>query len=126
VADAPSDEAAPLDATVGSLDQLEEAAPFASAADVRVRVSITGDAVPDPAAMGLAEDVSLLIQGFMQRPASAAQERTRTEAPRVSGPDVDIQIAIHGLQLDPEAEDELHQTIRELLRERVAREETTE
>src|SRR5436190_20241455 len=101
VADSPSDGAIPLDATVGSLDQLEEAAPFASAADVPVRVSITGDAVANPAAMGLAEDVSLLIHRFVQRPASAAQERTRTEAPRVSGADGDIQIALHGLPLDP-------------------------
>ena len=76
--------------------------------------------------MGLAEDVSLLIQGFMQRQASADQGRTRTEAPRVSGPDVDIQIAIPGLHLDPEAEDELHQAIRELVRDRVARPEKSE
>jgi hypothetical protein len=115
-----------LDATVGSLDHLEEAVPFASAADVPVRISITGDAASDPAAMGLAEDLSLLIQGFMQRPAPAAQERTRTEAPRVSGPDVDIQIALHGLQLDPETEDELQHLIRELVRDRVARAETAE
>jgi hypothetical protein len=126
VADSPSDGAIPLDATVGSLDDLEEAVPFASAADVPVRISITGDAVSDPAAMGLAEDLSLLIQGFMQRPASATQERTRTEALRVSGPDVDIQIALHGLQLDPDAEDELQHLIRELVRDRVARAETAE
>ena len=125
MADSPSDEATPLDATVGSLDQVEEA-PFASAPDVPVRISLTGDAVSDPAAMGLAEDLSLLIQGFMQRPASAAKERTRTEAPRGSGPDIDVQIALHGLQLDPEAEDELHQMIRELVRDRVARAETVE
>ena len=126
MADSPADGAIPLDATVGSLDQLEVAAPFASAADVPVRVSITGDAVSDTAAMGLAEDLSLLVQGFMQRPASAARQRTRTETPRVSGPDVDIQIAMHGLQLDPEAEDELRLTIRELVRDRVARAETAE
>jgi hypothetical protein len=126
VADSPADGAIPLDATVGSFDQLEVAAPFASAADVPVGVSITGDAVSDPAAMGLAEDLSLLVQGFMQRPASAARERTRTEAPRVSGRDVDIQIALHGLQLDPEVEDELHQTIREVVRDRVARAEMAE
>jgi hypothetical protein len=126
VADSPSDGAIPLDATVGSLDDLEEAVPFASAADVPVRISITGDAVSDPAAMGLAEDLSLLIQGFMQRPASATQERTRTEALRVSGPDVDIQIALHGLQLDPDAEDELQHLIRALVRDRVARAETAE
>jgi hypothetical protein len=98
VADSPADGAIPLDATVGSLDQLEVAAPFASAADVPVGVSITGDAVSDAAAMGLAEDLSLLVQGFMRRPASAARERSRTEAQRVSGHDVDIQIALHGLQ----------------------------
>lgn len=126
MADSPSERAIPLDATVGSLDQLEEAAPFASAADVPVRVSITGDAVPNPAAMGLAEDLSLLIQGFMQRTASAVQGRSRTEATRVSGPAVDIQFALHGLQLDPEAKDELHHLIRELVRDRVARAETAE
>ena len=124
MADSPSDGAIPLDATVGSLDHLEEPVPFGSAADVPVRISITGDAVSDPAAMGLAEDLSLLIQGFIQRPASAAQERA--EALRVSGPDVDIQIALHGLQLDPEAEDELQHLIREVVRDRVARAETAE
>jgi hypothetical protein len=126
VADSPADEAIPLDATVGSLDQLDVVAPFASAADVPVRVSITGDAVPDPAAMGLAEDVSLLIEGFMQRRASAAQGRSRTEAVRVPGPAIDIRFALHGLQLDPEAEDELHHLIRGLVRDRLARAETAE
>ena len=124
--DSPADEAGALDAAVGSLDQLEVVAPFASAADVPVRVFVTGDAVPDPAAMGLAEDVRLLIQGFMRRPASAAQGRPRTEALRVPGPDIEIQFALHGLQLDPAAEDELHHLIRELIRERVARAETSE
>lgn len=125
MADSPSDGAIPLDATVGSFHQLEEAAPFASAADVPVRISLTGDGVSGTAAMGLAEDLSLVVQGFMQRRASA-RETARTKAPRVSGPDEDIQIALHGLQLEPEAEDELHQAIRELVRDRVARSETAE
>ncbi len=125
MADSPSDEAMPLDGTVGSLDHLEEAAPFASAADVPVRISLTGDGVSDAAAMGLAEDLGLLVQGFMQRRASA-RETVRTQAPRVSGADDEIAIALHGLQLDQEAEDELHQTIRALVRDRVARAEAAE
>ena len=128
MADSPSDEAVPLDATVGSFDQLEQATPFASAADAPFRVSVTGDAVLDAAARGWAEDVGLLVQGFVRRRASADRVRARPDA---TGEDRgraedDIQVSLHGLQLDPEAEDELHRMIRDLVRDRVSRAETAE
>ena len=127
MADPPSDEAVPLDATVGSFDQLEHATPFASAADAPVRVSITGDTVPDAAAMGLAEDLGLIIQGFARRRASAAQGRPRPDESRDPGrAEDDIQVSLHGLELDPEAEDELHRLIREFVRDRFTRAETAE
>jgi hypothetical protein len=115
-----SDEAIPLDGTVGSFDQLEAKVPFATSEDVPIRISVAGDAVSDPAAMGLAEDLALLVDGFMRRRASATEEKTRTQAPRDSGADSDIQVALHGLQLDSGAEQELHHLIREFVRERIA------
>jgi hypothetical protein len=125
VPDSESDGPLPLDATVGSLDHAEAAVPFASAADVPVRISVTGDGVSDATAMGLAQDLSLLIQGLMRSP-SAGRKRTRSEALHVSDSDADVQIALHGLQLDPEAEDEVHQLVRELVRDRVPPAETAE
>ena len=113
----PPDEAIPLDGTVGSLADVEETAPFGRAS-VPV-VSVTGDGVADPAAMGLAEDLGVLVQAFIRRP-SEVQEKGRSRPPAPPDPDDDIQIALHGLDLDPDAEAELHGHIRKLVRDRLA------
>jgi hypothetical protein len=66
--------------------------------------------------MGLAEDLTLLVQAFIRRPASEVQSRQPAPPDR----DDDIQIALHGLDLDPHAEAELHGHIRKLVRDRLA------
>jgi hypothetical protein len=68
--------------------------------------------------MGLAGDLSRLVQGFIQDLPSSAREKASGTPP--SGQHEDIQIALHGLNLNPDQEAQLHQLIRELVRERVA------
>ncbi|MGZ4270973.1 MAG: hypothetical protein ACXVSX_17415, partial [Solirubrobacteraceae bacterium] len=73
VSELPSDEATPLDATVGSFENVRKEA--ATAADPAVlHVAVFGDGVSGADTMGLADDVSLLIQAFVRDPASIDRE----------------------------------------------------
>jgi hypothetical protein len=115
---APLDDAIPLDGTVGALTDAGATAPLASLEQPSFRAFVSGDAAADTRAMGLAEDLSMLIQKFLQ--GSAASAREKASAAPGSGQLGDIEIALHGLQLDPDQEAHLHQLIRELVHERVA------
>ena len=75
VADSPFDEAVPLDGMVGSLSDPEEAPPMWKPEGF-LRVSVSGDAVSGSHAMGLAEDLELLVHSLVQRPASIAVAQT--------------------------------------------------
>ena len=118
MADFPSDKTIPLDATIGSFSDLGETAAPATANDCRVRVFVSGDGVSDPGVMGLDEDLRLLVQAFIQ--GSHSSDRQSTPATSASDAHGDIEIALHGLNLAPEEEGELHHLIRELVRKRVA------
>ena len=117
--DSPSDEAIPLDGTVGSLDALEVPAPFSSPEDSPLRVFVSGDATSHPAAMGLAEDIGLLVQEFLSARESGAKE----QPPAQSEARADIEIALHGLNLERDEEVHLHHLIRKLVAERTERKE---
>jgi hypothetical protein len=123
MADFPSDKAIPLDGMVGSFSDLEETAAPATANDSRIRVFVSGDGVSDPGVMGLDEDLRLLVQAFIQ--GSRSSDRQTTPATLASDVHGDIEIALHGLNLAPEEEGELHHLIRELVRKRVASKEAT-
>jgi hypothetical protein len=73
--------------------------------------------------MGLAEDLSLLVQRFIQSPPPSAREKASATPP--SGQHGDIEIALHGLNLDPDQEAQLHHLIRELVHERIAGKEAS-
>ena len=117
MADFPSDKAILLDGTIGSFSDLEETAAPATASDRRLRVFVSGDGTSDPSAMGLDEDLRLLVQAFIQGLHSS--DRRKTAARPTSLAHGDIEIALHGLNLAPEEEGELHHRIRELVRKRV-------
>ena len=123
MADFSSDKAFPLDGRVGRFSDLEEIAAPATANDSRLRVFVSGDGVSDPGAMGLDEDLRLLVQAFIQ--GSRSSDRKTTPATSASDAHGDIEIALHGLNLAAEEECELHQLIRELVRGRVASKEAT-
>jgi hypothetical protein len=123
VAEFPSDEATPLDGTIGSLADLGKEAPTVAEQSF-LRVAVFGDAVSETNSIGLADDVRVLVQAFVRD-----RESTEREAPPAAPtpsfePDEDIEIAIHGLGLDRDEEDKLHRLIRDLIRERLSRGET--
>jgi hypothetical protein len=117
MADFPHDKAIQLSGTVGSSARVKEPALFGSPGKSPLAVFVSGHAPSDPGAMGLAEDIQLLIQAFIQSPASADRQRAQTSP--ATDEHGDIEIALHGLKLDPDREAELHRRIRELVRKRL-------
>ena len=116
-----SDQDMPLDATVNSMQALDEPAAVAPAYESALRVYVSGDEASEAAAPGLAEDIRLLIQEFFSRPVEERQEapeRTR------SSQHPDIQISLIGLRLDPGEEAPLHDLIHAFIHKRVRNEGT--
>lgn len=114
-----SDEAMPLDAIVGSFEDVRKEAPIVQD-PVVLGVAVFGDGVSDADTMGLADDVRLLIEAFVRDPTSIDRERSSAAPTPDAGPDEDLDIALHGLNLSPEDERALHRLIRDLIRERRA------
>jgi hypothetical protein len=100
------------DGTVGSFADIEEPAP-----PERVQspqgILVSGTALSNLNAIGLAGDIGLLIQRFIHSPTS----KTNLERRHPEGND-DLETALHGLGLDPDQEAELRHRIRELVWER--------
>jgi hypothetical protein len=114
-----SDEATPLDAIVGGFENLGKEAPIAEDPGVfRIPVFVKG--LSDADAMGLADDVRLLLDAFVRDPASVERERSAAAAAPDADPEEDVGIALHGLNLGPEDERVLHRLIRGLVAERRA------
>ena len=117
--DSPFDEAMPLDGMVGSFEDLVEAPPIPKGV---LQVFVSGEAVSGSRAMELTRDLEELIHAFVRRRDSTGVEKTRVpETPR-AGSD-EIGIALHGLELEPDAEAELHDLIRGRVREHLAHSE---
>jgi hypothetical protein len=110
------DEAMSLDAIVGGFGDTWKEDPIAEDPEV-LRVPVFVDGVWDADAMGLADDVRLLLDAFVRDPASAVRERSAA-APATDADPGDVQIALHGLNLGPEDERVLHRLIRGLVAER--------
>lgn len=118
-----SDEAMPLDAIVGSFEDIRKEAPIAEDPAV-FRVAVFVDGVSDADTMGLADDVGLLLDAFVRDPASVDREKSAGTPAPDADPDGDVDIALHGLNLGPEDERVLHRLIRGLIAERRAPGET--
>jgi hypothetical protein len=118
VPDFPTDKGIRLDGTVGRLSDRGETAAFETADISQIQVFVSGAGVSDPRAMGLEEDLRLLVQAFIRGSRSCDRE-TATDA-LASDVHADIKIALHGLTLAPEEEHQLHHLIRELVRKRAA------
>jgi hypothetical protein len=108
----------PLDGTVGTVSVPDDTAAPVTTHKSQIRVFVSGDGVSDPGAVGLDEDLRLLIQGFIHR--SRSGDRKTSPDTLTSDEDGGIKIGLHGLNLAKEQESELHHLIRELIRKRVA------
>jgi hypothetical protein len=111
-----------LDGTVGVRSVLGTAAGGAfepaTARDLRLCVFISGAGSSDPDAVGLDEDIRLLVNDYVRRaPASTTQPKTPAPASQVQG---DVHIALHGLNLTAEQASELRQLISDLIAKRAA------
>jgi hypothetical protein len=113
------DEAMPLDAIVGGLETTRKAVPIPEDPQV-LRVEVFVQGVSDADAMGLADDVRLLVDAFVRDPRSVERERSSAAQGREADPGEDVQIALHGLNLTPEEERALHRFIRGVVAERRA------
>jgi hypothetical protein len=114
-----SDEAMPLDAIIGGFADIGRGAPIAEDPEL-LRVDVFVHGVSDADAMGLPDDVRLLIDAFVREPDSVERERSSAAPAPEAGPGEDIEIALHGLNLAPEDERVLHRLIRGLVAERRA------
>lgn len=117
----------PLDGVVGQ--------PFESGAragmspsESQVYVAVSGEAMYASWAMGLEEDLRVLGQAFAEGGASLCREMIESVAERSSSESrsadrfEEIDVALYGLKLDSDDEDELRDLIRLLVTERIARE----
>lgn len=111
-----------LDGTVGVLSVSGTAAGGAvapaTADDIQLCVFISGAGASDPDAMGLDEDIRLLVNDFVRRARSGGVQG-RAKAPASQGHG-DAQLALHGLNLSAEETNELRHLIFELIRKRAA------
>jgi hypothetical protein len=118
----PSDH--PLDGRVGSIDAPDARAAVAGVAAAgttettqpRLWISTTGDGITDPAL--LSEDLKFVIAEFVRCRDERKAERPHTSH---SDPHGDIEIAIHGLNLDPADQQELRRLICERVRAHMKR-----
>ena len=79
-----------------------------------VSVHITGDLADDPRAVGLADDIRVLVTAFLAHP------RTEPEPRGTPAPDDSVRVALPGLSLDDAAHRVLAGRIRRLVAERTA------
>jgi len=113
-----------LDVTVGVRSVLGTAAGGAlapapaTARDLRLCVFISGAGSSDPDAVGLDEDIRLLVNDYVRR-APASTTQPKKPAPASQGPG-DVHIALHGLNLTAEQASELRQLISDLIAKRAA------
>lgn len=123
MADFPTKKGIPLHGRVGIFSNLDENVAHATAGTSRIQVFVSGRGISHPSAAGLDEDLRLLVQSFVQ--GSRYRNRETASKALTSDADRDIKIALHGLNLAREREQELHHLIRELVRKRVAGKEET-
>jgi hypothetical protein len=120
----PIDKTLALDGIVGLPLEPNGALQTVSSPDSQLRVSVSGDALTEPWAMGLEDDVRLLAQAFAAGGVSLCREMTEHLVTRSAGQspppdenkDVDVQFSP-----DSGVDDDLRDLIRMLIRERIAR-----
>jgi hypothetical protein len=107
------------DGTVGRISRLEESPPIVAREGLPILVSLGGDTAALADVTSLTIDITYLVEtyrrlsksGKHERPASCAQD---------SGEALEVEIAIHGLEFEPDVEAELRERIRDLVRSRLS------
>src|SRR5262245_42107136 len=102
---------------VGSFEDLEEAPPIPKGV---LQVFVSGEGVSGSRASGVDRSLGGVLYSFRPAPAVVGGEETSVAETRRAGGDEEIGIALHGLDLEPDAEAELHDLIRGRIREHLA------
>jgi hypothetical protein len=125
--ESPFDLARGFDGIVGLPSESDEAPASLSSVDPQLYVSVSGDAMHAPWAMGLEDDVRLLAQVFAAGGASLCREmieglgKGSASQSRSRDRFEEVDVELHGLELDSGGEEELRDLIRTLVGERRAR-----
>ena len=125
----PFDEADGFDGIVGGLPlEVDEGFPSRSSPNSQIYVSASGDARYGSWAIGLEDDVRLLVRAFAAGGASLCRDLTEgllttrsSGQSQPPGQHEEVNVELHALGLDSGDEDELRDLIRMLVGERMAR-----
>ena len=110
-------EAAILDGTVGGFAELDASASAAGPDPTSIHVTISGPTT-DLETAALATDLGLLLRRVLNGPPPGPEETAAPPSARAL-PD-GVEIAVHGLGLEPEHEAHVHRLLRAHLAERTA------
>jgi hypothetical protein len=116
-----------FDGIVGLPFESGAALPGPSSRDSLVYVSVSGDAMYAAWAMGLEDDLRLLARAFAEGGVSLCREMIEGVVTRSSSQSrsadrfEEIDVALHGLELDSGDEDQFRDLIRLLVAQRIAR-----
>jgi hypothetical protein len=114
---------AALDGVVGGVTHPDESPFFSKPTENTIMVFVGGEASGDPRMLSLADDITFLVHMFLELSTSARRAATGEDAQEMPENHPDIQIAIHGLELDRRSELELRRRILEMVRLRLSSEE---
>jgi hypothetical protein len=111
----PFEDASELDGIVGSVEGVAGSPPPASSTAGEVHVTISGDDVSGLAAQALAHDLEHVIRAFHGNASTGDHDLVPHLADLPSRRERDINIALHGLRLDPDAEGALRDLVSKYL-----------
>jgi hypothetical protein len=94
--------------------------PIIGPARLPTRVRIDGDAMHDPRAPALADDMTRLVRGFLERSASVGHKEVRKH--QTSATHGDLQIRLQTVDLEPTTQRHLIEQIKMLVSKRFAQE----
>jgi hypothetical protein len=121
MSDVPASKSIPPKSNAGSPSSKGQL-PIVGPAHIPARVRIDGDAMHDPRAPALADDMTRLLRSFLERPASLGHEEVREHERHASAKHDDLQIRLQTVDLEPTAQRHLIEQIKMLISKRFAKE----
>lgn len=117
----PSKSSPPKNNAGGPNSEKEGPLPIIAPAHLPTRVRIDGDAMHDPRAPALADDLTRLVRGFLERSASLGHKELREHERHASATHDDLQIRLQTVDLEPTAQRQLIEQIKMLVSKRFAK-----
>ena len=121
MSDVPSSKSVPSKSDAGSASNGEGPLSIIGPAHMPARVRIDGAAMHDPRAPVLADDMTRLLRGFLERSASLAHKEGRGHERHASVRHHDLQIGLQTVDLEPVAQQHLIEQFEMLVSKRLAK-----